>query len=246
MKRFIRTYQNLIISGGIVLFSFIAVFAGIVPGIRKVQELVGKMAALNKEVTGLREKDRILQDLDVDALREYAIAAVSAVPAEKSLGTLFSTVDGLTAKESVAVTSVSLGSVGSIATESANILSADEQKTGAKIIPFSLVVEGEIEKVRNVLDSAVKIRRLFRVLNFSLSFDEKSGFTRSTLSMNSYYVGDPQMKNEATTPIKALTDEELNILDKVTAMPLLTADTTLIPGSGVLPTEPVTPDPFTP
>lgn len=246
VRRFLRFYQSLFVSGAIVMVSVLALFVGTIPAVRNVTKMVSTMRSLNKEIIVMRGKDRVLRELDSDTVEQYARAAVSAVPTDKSLGTIFSVIDELTAQEGVTVTTVSLGSVGSVATESAKGTSLEEQKMGARLVPFSLVIEGPIEKVRNVVDRAVKIRRLFRVINFSLAFDEKTNITRSTLTMNAYYVGIPKMTNQITTPIQPLTDEEIQVLDTIASLPLLTQDISVSSASAQTSGVPVTADPFSP
>ncbi len=245
VRRFIRQYQSFLISGCILLFCIIAFVVGVVPGIQKTQKLVAETASLRKTVATLTEKQRVLSELDITMLTSHATAAISAVPADKSLGSLFSTIDALTARENVTVTAVSLGSVGSVATDSAEKLSTEEKKIGVNIIPFSIIIEGPIERVRNVVDSAVKIRRFFRVRSFDLSFDTKSGVTRSTLSMDAYYVPDPKQISKVTDALAPLTTDELDTLEKVASFPLLTAEITT-PEKASVQIEPVTNDPFAP
>lgn len=245
IRRFLRQYQSFVISIAVILFSVIALFVGLIPGVQKTADLISETTALRKSVATLTEKQRILSELDITLLTGYAKDAIAAVPADKSLGSLFSTVDALTAKESVTVTAVSLGTVGSVATESAKKLSTDEQKIGVNIIPFSIIIEGPIDRVRNVVDQAVKIRRFFRVRSFDLTFDTKTSVTRSTLSMDAYYVPDPKTLSKVTDALTTLTAEEIEILDKVSAFPLLTQESPVsdIP---VVQTQPVTVDPFAP
>lgn len=245
IRRFIRQYQSFIISACILLFCIVAFFIGVLPGIQKTRKLIAETGSLRKTVATLTEKQRVLSELDITMLTEHASAAISAVPADKALGSLFSTIDALTTRENVTVTAVSLGSVGAVATNSAEKLSVEEKKIGVNIIPFSIIIEGPIDRVRNVVDSAVKIRRFFRVKSFDLSFDTKSGVTRSTLSMDAYYVPDPIQISKVTDALIPLTTEELETLEKVAQFPLLTAETT-VPEKASVQTEPVTIDPFSP
>lgn len=246
IRRFIRQYQSFVISGAVILFSFVALFVGLIPGVQKTIQLVSETQSLRKVVATLTEKERILSELDITMLTQYATAAISAVPADKSLGSLFSTVDALTARENVTVSGISLGSVGSVASDSAKKLSLDEQKIGVNIIPFSIIIEGSIDRVRNVVDEAVKIRRFFRVRSFDLGFDTKTGVTKSTLSMDAYYVPDPKQIGKVTDALTTLTPDEIDILDKVSAFPLLTQESSMGTESAVIQIVPVTTDPFSP
>lgn len=246
IRRFLRQYQSFVVSGVVISFCIIALFIGLLPGVRKTIQLISETQTLRKTVATLIEKQRILQELDMTTLTNYSRDAIAAVPADKSLGSLFSTVDALTAKESVTVTAVSLGSVGSVASDSATKLSLDEQKIGVRIIPFSIIVEGPIDRVRNVVDQAVKIRRFFRVRSFDLTFDNKSGVTKSTLSMDAYYVPDPKTLSKVTDTLIALTPEEMDVLDTVSAFPLLTGEVTGVSENAIIQSSPVTSDPFSP
>lgn len=248
LRRFLRLYQSLVVSGVIILFCSIALIVGLIPGVKKSIALFQETQSLRSVIKVLQEKERILEGLDVTELATYARSAITAVPADKSLGSLFSTIDALTAREGVVVTAISLGSVGSIATESAKKLSVEEQKIGVNIIPFTIIVDGPMNQVRNVVDSAVKIRRFFRVRNFSLSFDLKTGRTNSTLAMEAYYIPDPQFMGKVTDPLTGLTEEEMGVLDAVSQIPLLTPEEPVSGIENVSPvqTSPVTLDPFSP
>jgi len=246
IRRIIRLYQSFIISGVIILFCLIALFVGIIPGSQKIVSMGKAVYEQTKTIQSLEEKINILNTLDEELLQSYVTSAITAVPADKSLGTIFSTIDGLTAQEGVAVEGVSLSSIGSIATESAQKLSTEEQKIGVNIVPFSIVVVGPIEQVRNVVDKAVKIRRLFRIRNFDLSFDNKSGTTRSTIQMDAYYVPFSKSLGKIRDALKPLSDEEIQIMSKISALPLVTREEQVSTESSQVQTGPRSMDPFSP
>jgi len=246
IRRIIRLYQSFIISGVIILFCLIAVFIGIIPGSQKIFGMVKGVYEQTKTVQLLKEKINILNALDTELLQSYATAAISAVPADKSLGTIFSTIDGLTSQEGVAVGGISLSSIGSVATEAAQKLSKEEQQIGVNIVPFSIIVVGPIEQVRNVVEKAVKIRRLFRIRNFDLSFDNTSGTTKSTIQMDAYYVPFPKSLGKISDSLKALSDDEIQIINKISALPLVTREVPVSTGSAQMQTEPRSMDPFAP
>jgi|GEM_PF-605764 len=245
-RRFIRLYKSFIISGTIVLFCILAIFIGLLPGSRTIISMGKAVYEQSKTIQLLEEKLQILNALDTDLLQTYAGAAISAVPAEKSLGTVFSTIDGLTSKEGVAVSGISLSSIGSVATEAAKKLSLEEQKIGVNIVPFSIVVIGPIEQVRNVVDTAVKIRRLFRIRSFDLSFDNISGTTKSTIQMDAYYVPLPKTLGKLTDSIKPLSEDEVAVINKINALPLITQSIPVSTGSSQFQNEPRSMDPFAP
>lgn len=246
IRRIIRLYQSFIISGVIILFCLIALIIGIIPGFKKILSMVGGLYEQTKTVQLWQEKINILNALDTQLLNSYATAAISAVPADKSLGTIFSTIDGLTIQEGVEVTGISLSSIGSVATEAAQKLSAEEQKIGVNIVPFSIIVVGPIEQVRNVVEKAVKIRRLFRIRNFDLSFDNKSGMTKSTIQMDAYYVPLPKSLGKISDSLKPLSDDEIQIIDKISALPLVTREEPVSTESMQIQTGPRSTDPFSP
>ncbi len=244
LRKFIRNYQSFIVSGSILLFSLLAIVYGLIPGVKTTSNLIKETQSLRALIKTLEKKLQVLDSLDPQELANNTAAAVSAIPADKSLGTLFSTIDVLTSTQGVSVTGVSLGSVGSVATASASKLSAEEKKLGVNIIPFSLIIEGEITKVRNVVDSAINIRRFFNVQSFDLNFNTETGITSSKLAMVAYYVPDPTSVGKITDPLKPFSEDELSVLEKVSAMPLLTE--VIASQSANIQTTPVTVDPFSP
>ncbi len=246
IRRIIRLYQSFIISGVITLFCLIALFVGIIPGFKKIISMVNGLYEQAKTVQLLQEKINILNALDSELLESYAAAAISAVPADKSLGTIFSTIDGLTSQEGVTVGGISLSSIGSVATEAAQKLSKEEQAIGVSIVPFSIIVVGPIEQVRNVVEKAVKIRRLFRIRNFDLSFDDKSGTTKSTIQMDAYYIPLPKSLGKISDSLKPLSDDEIQIISRISALPLMTSEVSVSTESAQIQTGQRSSDPFSP
>lgn len=234
-------YQSFVISGAILLLFLIALFVGIIPGIYKVIDLFSENVATGKIIKTLQNKGQVLESLDSQTLYMQSSAAISAIPADKSLGTIFSTIDALVSRENAVVTSVSLGQVGSVATESAKTVVKD----GVSTIPFTIVVEGSIDKIRNILDGAVKIRRFFRVTNFDLRIDPKNGVSTSTLTMESYYAPITKSSTKPTDALTSMTSEENAVLDQVSAIPLLTPQG-VSTGTDATSPENVPLDPFSP
>ena len=244
VRRFIRLYQSFIISGAVVVFFLTVLFVGLIPGIQKVVDLFTENVATGKIIKTLQNKQQVLEALDAQQLYTLSAAAVSAIPTDKSLGSIFSTVDVLVSRQGATVTSVSLGQVGSVATDSAKIA----LKNGVSTVPFSIIVSGSIDQLRNVLDTAVKIRRFFRVTNFDLQIDQKTGESTSTLTMEAYYAPVAKSTATVTDTLTGLSNDEISILNQVTGMPLLTPvsafgtnDATAVPQ-----TTPSTTNPFAP
>jgi len=245
IRRFLRYYQSFVISGAVIFVTLISIFVGIIPGANRAIKILQSLQETIKTVDQLQQKTQVLESLDETTLEVQAKSALTAVPTDKSLGSIFSTIDGLTAREGVIVTSVSLDAIGSVATDSAKKSSSEEQKLGVTIIPFSIVVEGPLPNVRNVVDTAVKIRRLFRVRNFDLSIDSKTGTVRSTISMEAYYVPLPKFMTKPTERLDPLLADEEATMKRVELLPLLTPIG--VPSNVVItPDSATTKDPFSP
>jgi len=92
---------------------------GIVPLGGKAIDENNELPALSSEVAGLKNKTSVLQTIDENEMRSDMQTLLSAVPSDKSLSTLLSTVDGLAAATGVSVDTISLERPGSLATASA-------------------------------------------------------------------------------------------------------------------------------
>jgi Tfp pilus assembly protein PilO len=219
-RKFIKKYQQIIISVAILLVCIGSIIFGIIPAIGKLLALWETNATLTTKNQALRLKASVLASLDEETQRQNLNALIAAVPPDKSLPSIFSTIDGLSVNTGVAVTDFILTGAGSLATESARKQSGEEQKLGSNLLPFSVSIIGSYEQIRNFLESAVAVRRFFRVRQFELSFTGSSDLT-ATLGMDAYYASLPTHLGQIEQRLDLLTLKEEEVIAKVSTLPLL-------------------------
>jgi Tfp pilus assembly protein PilO len=220
LKKFIKTYQQIITSVVILLICAGSIIFGIVPAVRKLIDMRETNALLTTKNQGLRLKASVLASLDEEVQKINLNSLIAAVPPDKSLPSIFSTIDGLSANTGVSVSNFVLMSAGSLATESARKQSGEEQKLGSNLLPFSVSIKGSYQQIRNFLESAVAVRRFFRVRQFDLTFTGPAVLT-ATLGMDAYYAPFPTQLGLIEQRLDLLTPKEEEVIGKVSTLPLL-------------------------
>lgn len=218
LRRFLRIYQGFVVSGTILLFAAVALMFAVLPGIRATKELYGSLKRTEKETETLSKKLRFLEGLSEDDLRSQLVTLLSAVPQDKSVPTIFSTVEGLTNQSGVSIVDVTLTSPGSLATTAATRQSTEEKKIGVSTLPFALTVSGTYDQIRAFVGDINKVRRLFDVTSFELSIGD-TGTTQVKFSLTASYRPLPTKVDSVQTPVAALTQKEGEVLAKITQYP---------------------------
>lgn len=214
IRRFLRLYEGFVISGVIILFGIMAVVFAVIPGIRTTVGLYGKVGVIQKEVDALSGKLALLRSLDEESLRGQLTVLLSVIPQEKSVPTIFGTVDGLVAEAGVQITDMTITSPGSIATGSATKSTSSTKVKGLSYLPFSLGVAGSYDQVQGFFGIVNTVRRLFTVENFDLTIT-KTGETNARIAMGAYYQPIPTKVGGVEIPIQNFSPSELATLGKL-------------------------------
>jgi Tfp pilus assembly protein PilO len=228
LNKIVREYQGMIISAGILIISGIGILLGVVPFVRKTIDMNTQLNSVSAEVDVLKNKVSVLQSIDEVSMRSSVQVLLSAVPSDKSISTLLGTLDGLSAKSGVAAGNFSLSKLGSLATESAQRLSADEQAVGGNIVPFTVNISGTLEQIRGFLTTSVSVRRILRVRTIDVSFPKTesestaaASIASATLGMDTFYSPLPSAIGSVSQPLTALTSLDDDMIAKVSGMQLL-------------------------
>lgn len=216
----LKTYQNSIISGAILLFCCIGLFAGVIPSVQKVWDIYSRIQELSHESEMLSTKLSNLNMQDEPSLRQQLAALISAVPTDKSLPTVFSTVEGVAAQAGVSIVSMSLSGDTALASGSAKKQTAQEKQIGARTIPFSVTIEGPLSSIQQFITLAPKVRRLLRIRTFAISFPENDRPINIALQMDAFYESSPTNLGKAGSLLPTLTDAEESIINTVSQLPL--------------------------
>ncbi len=203
-----------------ILVSGIGIIFGIVPAVGKVISLRSNSVALSKTIQILRTKITILESKDESTYRDQFIQLVAAVPGDKSLPTLFATLDGLSAQSGVTLTEFTLSRAGSIASESGTRVSAEEQKIGSNLLPFTITVNGSYDQIYAFLSQVNNVRRFFRVNNFEISFADTSAIS-VRMGMDAFYAPISSAIGTVDSPLEPISAKEEELITKISQMPYL-------------------------
>lgn len=239
----LRPYQNLIMSGGIILFCVVGILFAAVPSLVKVKEMIQTTVTLRQEIQALSAKQAILQNLDELSLREQLVNALSAVPAERSFPTLFETVEGVAAQTNVAIKTMSLAGGTTLATPSAAKISATEKKLGTRTVPFTVTVQGGMRDLEMFITRAPGVRRLLRIKTFSITFPKDVSPITVSVDMDAFYEPLPTSIGKTGAALPTLTASDEEIITRLSQLPLITSQATEAPPPHV---GKVKSDPFSP
>ncbi len=223
-------YQTLIGSVVTILFALGGFFFGVVPVAKKSLDLQKQNTAIDREIAALRKKNDILASVDQETLQNNLLTLVSAVPPDKSLATLFDGIDAVTAAAGVSVTNLTLTRAGSLATESAKKITADEKGVGASILPFALTIEGSFDQVRQFLSTIVSIRRFFRIRSVELSVSDAAALV-AHVNLDTFYTPMPTVIGGVAASITGLTDQESETIAQTGAIQLVSSVPTAVAAS---------------
>jgi len=233
IRLFIKTYQNLVISGVILIFCVVGVIAGVVPAAGKIREMGSSMQELSEEYTRLQAKLSILNSLDENTLRNQLGAVISAVPTDKSLPTIFSTTEAIAAQSTVSIISMNILGDTDLASGSAKKTTALEKQIGTHAIPFAVTIEGPLPAIQDFITVAPQVRRLFRVRTFAITFPQNDRPISIAVQMDAFYEPSPTDIGKSSTTLTTLTEAESGIVARVSELPLANVNETALPPPAV-------------
>lgn len=240
-SRYIRPYKTIALYLLVLTVSAAVLVFGLVPIAKQAIKLYQDTQTLAVKVSQLRQKVRMLQSLDEESLRSQLLALVSAVPASKSLPSLFATVEGVSAQAAVSLIDLSVISAGPLATDAAKRLTIEEKKLGVSILPFSVGVEGQPLQLRSFMEVSANVRRFYQIRQAQLNFSPEA-LVRGRFEMSAYYTPFPASLGEVTEKLEPLGAREEQIIAQVSAIPQAAAAETAVSAVPL----PLKDDPFSP
>ncbi|KKU88014.1 hypothetical protein A3A64_00055 [Candidatus Gottesmanbacteria bacterium RIFCSPLOWO2_01_FULL_48_11] len=241
LRRYLRQYQGFVVFGLILLVCVGASIYGLFPAGKRVFGLVKEREALVSQVAQLRTKASLLGSLDENTLRTQLLTLTSAVPTDKAIPSVFSTVERLAAESGMVLGGVTVANPGSLATESAQKQTTEEKKLGSNMLTFTALLEGTPVQVLDFFDRAVKVRRSLRVRFFD--FSRAAGDIATVrVAMDAFYAPLPTALGDIADPIEILTPQEEEIVANISRYPLYAVSS--LEAVGVLPATPSVRDPF--
>lgn len=243
ITKFRRTYQSLIISIGVIVFVVIGFLGGIYPASQKVIHLLEQKKALGEERDKLKKKLAILDSLDEQALRADLTTVIAAVPSDKSIPSLFQTVEGLASEAGVALDSISISAVGSVSTQSASGTSSLEKQIGSHLLPFISSLTGGFENIQQFITRVPSVRRLVRIRTFAMSFPKDQQPLNISFEMDAFYEPFPTSLGTQSSPIFEITPKEEQVISTLSQFPIIGQGFYSLPtdASAVVKTNPFSP-----
>lgn len=221
LKHLLRDYQGLSLSLLLMSACLLVLIFVIVPIGKTILDLYETNKTVQQEVSALQAKVSVLTALDEADLTDKLQSLVRAIPLDKSLPSVFSTLEGAGSANQVSIDDISLGNTGALATQSARLTSAEEKKLGVSIQPMIFSAAGPIEQVRALLSTLHTIRRTMRVNSFDISFTEE-GIARVKLSLHSFFAPLVRVtKSEQVRLLSPLTQKEEALYAQVQAYPIV-------------------------
>lgn len=246
IRKFLRTYQPLISAFALFLFVIAGFAIGIIPTVYKVLTLRTEAEKLTTQIQELRSKAGILEAIDEDTYQKYVRDLIVAVPADQSLTSVFSTIDGLASQTGITVTDMELEDSGSIASESGRKQSLEEKQVGTNLLPFAVTIAGNYDQIQAFLEKAVNVRRFFQVRGFGLSLVDPTNVS-VRMTMDAFYAPLVSAIGGIDTMIEPLNERDEQIITAVALLPIMT-DQSLESGAAEALAVPAVPraDPFSP
>ena len=234
VRRFLKTYKGMAASVGMLLLSVIGVVYGISPATERMIKLMEQRRNLLQEVQTLQTKRAVLEGIDEGTLRNSLLILLSAVPADKSIPSIFTSVEQTALVSGALIDTVAIANPGSLATESAQRQSNEEKKLGSGIIAFTVSVNGTPKQIRDFLDQVVWVRRSLRIRYADVSFFSGVSATLR-IGLDAFWTPLPASLGETTSPVQQLTQSEESMMKTLSAMPAFnTPDASSASGSAVL------------
>ncbi|MBU1326704.1 type 4a pilus biogenesis protein PilO [Patescibacteria group bacterium] len=218
--RILRPYRTTIVSISLLLLCVVAVVVGVVPAYKKASTMRSNAKELSETVMLLRNKIDLLNSTDEDTLRSQVALTLSAIPSDKSVASLFSTIEGVANLSGVTLADITVSAVGKIATNSGVTKNTEEIQLSSTIMPFAASINGTYQQIRDFLEAANSVRRFVRVQAFSLAKGEGDVLTMSA-DMNAFYTPLPTSIGKPSDRIEAFTQDDQDLLTSISSMQLV-------------------------
>lgn len=240
LRKLLQEYGPILRPGAVLLVIIVAFFVGVVPLARKSLDLWNQNRSLSRELTLLRHKAAVVTSLDPNALRTNLGEIDAAVPTDKSVPSILTTVEGLSGQVGVSLLDLTLSGVGTLASESGK--TAAPHPSGAQVVHFSATVEGTLSQIYQMLRTLSTVRRFMGIRSFDMAV-AGNGNVRTKFEMDAYWHPLPSAIGSVESQIEPLTGEEESEIANIASLPNFGFTSALPPPSlgG-----PVKADPFSP
>jgi hypothetical protein len=235
------------ISAFMFLVSILTAIYGIWPGIEKIKSNYDETQSLKAENASIQKKITFLSNLDDTALSGQVETLLSAVPQTKSIQSAFATLESVAGQTGINLQGISVDTPGSLSTASAAPMNAEANKLGSNMLKLKVQAVGTMDQINNFMDTIIKVRRLMRISNISLTFAQSSAATSSPsaivssdFSVDAFYAALPKTLGKAEAELTPLTANDEEFISKISGYSLV------LPATTPAPQLPPKADPFAP
>jgi hypothetical protein len=203
------------------VLSLLFILYGIVPGIKYIQEMFTTIRTVNTENTALKKKINVLVQFDPDTLSQYMTTLLSAVPADKAIASILTTIETVAIKNNVSVLDLTVVNPGSISTDAAS-MKVSNPKLGSNTIQITTSVDGSSDAVQAFITEIRKVRRLMRIATLTQTFtvSTASPSAKTNLMVEAFYAPLPQTLGSVETEVKPFSANEEQLISTIGNYPM--------------------------
>jgi hypothetical protein len=204
-----------------ILLMGLLIFYALIPGIQHIQEVFVSIDTVSKENVLLKKKVSALTQFDEGTISQYVNTLLSAVPADKSIASVLSTIDSVAAKNNVTIAELAVINPGSISTDSASV-KISNSKLGSNTIKISTTISGSQQDTFSFLAMIRKVRRLMRIASLAQSFSSTTATqsARTKVELEAFYAPLPSTLGKIETEVKPLSANEEQMIKTMSEYPL--------------------------
>lgn len=229
MNHFFNRYRGIIIPILIVIFSLAGFIFGVLPAANQIFSKIGQLRDTVSQTTAIGHRIETIAQFPEELLTQYGSLVAGTLPQDKSLASVFSSVDSLATQTGVSILDIGVTNAGTLATESGTLRLDFEKKTGVRIVPVSLSLLGSNEAITTFISKAASARRMMIVQNFELS-RTKDGLVNFHGEIDFLFKPYESTLAKSAAGIVGLTDAEVALLNDLARIPVSAQTSSTSPG----------------
>jgi len=192
---------------------------GLVPFGRHVWTMYQNRQNVVERLVQLEDKYSVLSSFSESDLVSQSNELLRAIPGDKSVATLMSTIETTAAQGGVRLQSLTIVSPGSLATEAAKRQTAAEKQIGAGIIASGVTIEGPVTEVKQMLVRFGGVRRIVSTRGLELTIRD-NGSARANIVLDGYWAPLPTTLPDVVSKVTPLTEKEEVLMVQISSFPV--------------------------
>lgn len=219
LRRFLRTNSSLLVSLVMISIATSGSIWGLVPFGKTLLSMYKDLNTVRAKTATLSAKYSTLGSFDESQLAADGNDLLRAIPSDKDVATMLSTIEQTANSSGLEIVNITIASLGSLATESAQRQSQEEKQVGSGIISSGVTVEGPLANIKTYLSTLQKVRRVLRVQSVEVRIRE-GGVARANITVESFWAVLPTSLGEIAAPQPPRSTQEDELLAQIRAFPV--------------------------